>query len=644
MSTDTKWLNLYPGKILGLQDLQDRLTDSLRQQTRELHQDVWGAGGTVGASPDFTIGTDVFSADGADLFAWTPAGDRVAIEPGTASWTDVPYEGNDASTYVIGAQRVDVPHRGEPGTDGQPGFDYYTEKVGRLMNPGTVTDIGTGLRLDCTASMFTGELWPGNSDTRPVIVWYADAFGRPASPGTEAVYTGTLVKNGSAYRVDTTHYFGQSSPSTTAARYFVALLGPEPATGARSAAAAFTDNNVILGHINAGPVYSAALAPVIGPVLSEVVFEAQHDSTTGAHKNITATSSGSYPVIASINDTAANNHQAGLEARNAAGNAKVQMIPGRSTQNNEGGILRFPRPDLSNNVTAMIDVGPYAGTSVLKITNTNAVGDEAVVEYDGILRRDGTKTGTQWAFEVASGITETLRIRNTGAGVADVRLEDGTLTIVDGDLVLLSGAIDVEQITGSFASWDLLNGILTTAEIIANGGIEVHPNGSTAAGVRYTTPVPFNLDLTPYKGGWIQSGGTGVPAYTTGTPPSVRSTTTDPIVLRRAIDVQVNEANFTEGTRVRFVSVEFRYLRANLADLFSVTLVSVARDGSGAPTTVATSSPAVSAVYAAVTLAINADADPDLYYYLQVSIEPDASAADVRIADVTLNIEKEAIE
>lgn len=637
MPTGDQYIGLYAGKILGLLALEEKMITPLRASVRAAMQDLLApAGGVMDTAPSFTVAANLFTLD-SDKEAYTPEGYKLVLDASAAIWQDVPFANSGATVYTLGAAALDLPTAAEVGTDGQYGFASFEEGIGRQTTPDSVaTDGGDGMILTMTAALFTGEKWAlGAGTSRPVRVWYQTAQGRPLTASSEAVYDGVLEDNGTDYVINVPHIFGQTSINATTARYKVAILGPEPAVAARAGTSGFTEKNAILGTITSGVYATTGVTVLTSFGVLASAFAAEHDATTGAHKNITTTSTGTYPNLWTRPADAAGNASNAIEVRNNGGTAKVALLPGSSSAAAGGGKVAFPRPDLSADNTASIEVGAFAGTSRLKITNPHATTSNVVeVVIDGAIYKDTTKTAPFGAF-VNSGSAFTFVFDNVGAGSLSVQIAGGNLDVSDD--IQYGGRLDGPAFSVNSTGDAAANSVEVTDYFLAN------PNTSGLPGFTYVNPTTFNRDVSPYAGGWTVTSANGI-AWVSGTPPYIQGAVAlGTITLRRPLDVLVNENIGTNAdTLYRLLSVEWRYIRQT-GSTVSLALVRVLRDGTGAPTAVATSSPAVAGSFTLATLTLNHDMDPDYYYYLEITLLP-AATADVQIADVRVRLEKEAVE
>lgn len=280
MTGDT-WLILEPTSILALQDLDTALIDVVSDAMRQTLVDVYGSGGVfTPAAATFTVAGSAIDLD-ADFSAITGEGDRLEADSAADEWNAIPFANVGATVYYVGARMNRVPSRATANTiDGTPIYDREGEVIGEVGNPDSVSlPTATTLRLVITTLAAPGWTAAG---TRPVRVWLD---GAPETTSGEAIYVGTASYTGGQVRIDIPHVLGQSSPSTTAADYKVALLGPTIHTSTMAG----DDAYVFLGTVTSG-VWSDAGQVAITPWADLLaLFQIEHKAD-GSHDEVHADS------------------------------------------------------------------------------------------------------------------------------------------------------------------------------------------------------------------------------------------------------------------------------------------------------------------------------------------------------------------
>jgi hypothetical protein len=279
MSTLHSWFNPTSGLILGLQTLRDYLLTPLRETLAAAWVDLWGTGGLIiGTTPSFTISSSRLTLD-ADLTAWTGTGYRLSLDNAAGKgFASIPFE-DEAGPYYLGARYNERPAGTTLGFDGVAAYTAYTEAIGELYTPTSVAVTGSAeITVTMTSAIPAAMKWSNSAYSRPVVVWLVDG---PASDSSAAIHEGSLVKDGSAYKVVIPSLLGQTVPSTTASAYRVLVLGLTVSATALGSA------YVALGQVSSS-AYADTGATVVssfGDYVSAFVLEHNLD---GTHSDITA--------------------------------------------------------------------------------------------------------------------------------------------------------------------------------------------------------------------------------------------------------------------------------------------------------------------------------------------------------------------
>lgn len=294
---------------------------------------------------------------------------------------------------------------------------------------------------------------------------------------------------------------------------------------------------------------------------------------------------------------------------------------------NQGGTLSFPQAGGASNNTAVIELGVIgSGDCILALDHpaTNAI----ELELRGGVWRSGLQGSATWAFEVNSGADEDLYIRNIGAGNANVDIDGNTN---------LQGTLDVAGLTS------------------ADAGVSVSAVATENSFVRYDAVQTFELDVSPYGGGWVaqEEDGGGAPDrvnHVTGTPPYVTPGSTTYVPLWRPLVLPVNTTTALDASARRAITqVKLRYYRVAGADGLRFELVAVARDGSGGESTVfaydeSTEFATTGAWTQYDSGAISHTLVPSSnYYFLRIVMNPNSTGG-VRVADVMVEYTERHIQ
>lgn len=221
---------------------------------------------------------------------------------------DIPYENDSGTTYYVYIGQTKFPVDVGSARDGSRGYSVWADVAGFTVNPNSVVTSGGNviLKLDGTITALGMQHWlTTNTEdanwSMDCIVWL-DTDQAGVSVQTDdpsiAIAVAKLTKDAatSAWRVDLTGIgdgkLGQSSISTTAAHYKVAVLGP-----------LITDSNALQsdkGYVFIGTVLSG-VAETISTAGQAVTipyasyasgFSVEHNGVTsspdlGVHKKVT---------------------------------------------------------------------------------------------------------------------------------------------------------------------------------------------------------------------------------------------------------------------------------------------------------------------------------------------------------------------
>lgn len=581
--TGTPWVSLYVPKILSIAALGEQLEDPTRAAIKQAWADVWGAGGCFGAPV-----WNVYASDSIDLDApvdcYTGDGRRLQLttDP-TAGFYRVPYV-DDGTLRYLGARYSEIPTGAELGIDGSLHYAGYLEGIGEQLAPSAVSNpTATTTRLVLTGTLPAGMKWTNMAETRPAIAWLST----PATASSQAVYAGDLVYDGVKWYVDVPHVFGQATPSTTPGDYVVQVVGLTIGTIGIVSDPAY----VFLGTAQdpGSLTFDTSGVTVIDHVSSWIAaFAVEHDGSTGHHTSVTGVDSAWKPGA---------NTSPGVAIKATDGVARVLLIPGDESLTGGAGILRFPHPELSPDHGVSLDVGPYNGSTLLRLTNSYAdAGASTEIVVDGVITKTLSKSAA-WKLRVVDGSDHTLIVDNGGAGLASLSIKGGALVRVDG------------------------------------GGYGYRDGDHLV-----------NVDVSPFQGGWTVVAGPGdLTIDNAGTPPLVQSSSgTDPFTAIRGLP-ELQQSNMIGGRLYTIASITWTYQKIAAAGL-TLVLRRAKRDGTGAAATVQTIAGLTTTGFEVHTVAINHDADPAYSYWLALAIDPDAAVTDAQLGALVLNLAKSRVE
>lgn len=233
MATAGKYLNISQDRLLGYQSLKDRFLDYLRGEIYATLETVYRNAGLFGHLEMAGDGNDKFkitswptdaptAVDGSGHMIDMRAATEVVTQ--TAQYEGIQFENTVAIDYQVAIQAASIPANLfiNPLT-GLPMFDYEEEIIGFSGTPNAVVDNGDGT-LTFTVDSIT-ESGVSNAG-RKVFVWKISPHKNALTEGV-ARELRTVAYTGGANKITTVSNFGQGvSPSTTAAHYCVALVGP----------------------------------------------------------------------------------------------------------------------------------------------------------------------------------------------------------------------------------------------------------------------------------------------------------------------------------------------------------------------------------------------------------------------------------
>jgi len=339
-----------------------------------------------------------------------------------------------------------------------------------------------------------------------------------------------------------------------------------------------------------------------------------------------------------------------IGAVQADGTTKIALRAGDPTVAGGGGELVFPNPDQSVDNTALISLGFAGGDPTLKIGHSSGVAARhAQIMIDGKIKRNPLRT-TPFSIEADLAGTETLFFQNVGAGVLDVNMPGGDLTVVNGDIKATNGIFNGSSSGHFFADVQGLNytidasGNLTVATSTSSGGYDCNP-ALLGVGYTYTAPAQWTVPVGPFAGGWTQTSDPGMsyPQHISGIPSHVRSSSALTLVsLKRQLTELFAEYGDNTAANIVISSITMRYIES--AGSLQLFLRRSLRDGTGPQSTLATLTAATSGVFTTQTISPVHAVDPLYYYWLELVIDPNGSPADVQVADIDMVITKTGVE
>lgn len=216
-------VNMFVRRIMGATDMGTRLQGYL-ETAIERHTKAMTTGPTPDADPggwfllpDVSDGSGSNTLDFGDMYGVDGTGRIISEEAGATYTSEVPFQDTAAVTYYMAVCLAEVPKAMLVNqSNGSPEYDYTELMVAHADAPTAVVDGGSTITL----TLNNHRLHASDTMTgRTAVAWLND----PESPSySTAVFTGVIV--GTALTITGT--LGQSTVSTTASDYRVAILGP----------------------------------------------------------------------------------------------------------------------------------------------------------------------------------------------------------------------------------------------------------------------------------------------------------------------------------------------------------------------------------------------------------------------------------
>lgn len=221
MTTGATFVDFTEKRLLGRQDLDDRLLDYVQGLIRESFEKSYRTGVVF----DTILG---LSADGADKFQITGTSDaadglgHLLDLDGFGYKGAIQFQNTNTAIYYVALHYCEVPDgvQVNPRT-GLPEYIGAQEFIGEVADPDAVIDNGNGTITFQVDSVTEATV---SNAGRQVRVWKKSPAKNATTPAI-AIEELTVVWTGQN-RVTTTGDLGQDSISVTAADYSVALLGP----------------------------------------------------------------------------------------------------------------------------------------------------------------------------------------------------------------------------------------------------------------------------------------------------------------------------------------------------------------------------------------------------------------------------------
>lgn len=233
MATDQVHTRLYNKKILPLSAFKDRFLDYLRTLIKEAHTDMFNRDAVLGSTKAAITPTgnnQINVGAAAAIRGVSGTGFTINLAAGDSRHQLIKVPPDAAVVYDVGLEPALV----ETGVEVNPRtseveYSNFTEMVGRVTNPTSVTDNGNG-----TLTLNVNSLFESGKDNsgRSVRVWLKSRTSGgigPLSPveNTAIQQNLAVVYSAPNNTVTIPNLMGQTgTPSTTAAHYMVMSVGP----------------------------------------------------------------------------------------------------------------------------------------------------------------------------------------------------------------------------------------------------------------------------------------------------------------------------------------------------------------------------------------------------------------------------------
>lgn len=518
-------VNLYDKKVMGLTEWGTRLRDYVEDVARGVDRGIHPIPGVLFMPVDLDITVpDEFSFDPLDSDYVSGLGHAIE-DVAAAVLTAVPFENAAVTDYDIGVKRIQIPYLAETCVrDGTPQYRAWEERIGNVSIPTSVAYAAGTLSIDVSAACEMNHDFTGRS----FVVWLdVPVTDQPAAIETCVGYFDIPTNH---TWIDLAATLGQgTSPSTTAADYRVALLGPM--VKKFSSLKASTTGIVYIGTITGG---GAGFVPAAKDLTDQFVYPDVGQSwydifEVCAHGNAKvrvrayAADGADEPQLSIIEDITGNRTwQVQRDGDMEMGNAVDFVATSPSVR-----FLTSTRSvdvHCDPGVTDYFRITPDVPTCRTKIVS-NVVEIEEGVEAVGTLKFEDVNTAAQIPFSSASDTA--LRANLQGNLIGAINESSYAITggnhyigdgVLSGGVVSMPGGTDLNILAGEFMqegqyksiAGATLNGIVANCYVYAIYGV-----GGCGTGSSYVS----NAVLPPLSGGtvllaYVAAGGGGPTAVT----------------------------------------------------------------------------------------------------------------------------------
>lgn len=221
MSTADVFMEIRSGRLVGADDLKDRVLGYLKDRVADLGARVYNYPGvftaftlTSPAADTITVTGTGYAADGLGNILQP----SLCVDGADNFMAGVGFENALGVTYYVVLKYAELPSGAQQNSKGFAEFTGTREFIGESGDPDGVTDNGNGT----ITFQINGLLEGVKSVPRKAYVWLKV----PQSSSSEHKQLCTISWNGAANTITTTHKLGQTTVTTDASKYTVLVPGP----------------------------------------------------------------------------------------------------------------------------------------------------------------------------------------------------------------------------------------------------------------------------------------------------------------------------------------------------------------------------------------------------------------------------------
>jgi hypothetical protein len=221
MSTADVFMEIRSGRLVGADDLKERVLGYLKSRVGDLGSRVYNYPGVFSPFTITSPGSDRISIVGSGVVTdglgnfLEPA---LCVDGADNFMTGVGFENALGVTYYVVLKYAELPSGVQQSSKGFPEFVGTREFIGESGDPDSATDNGNGT----ITFQINGLLEGVKSVPRKAYVWLKV----PQSSSSQHKELCTISWNGASNTITTTHKLGQTTVTTDASKYTVLVPGP----------------------------------------------------------------------------------------------------------------------------------------------------------------------------------------------------------------------------------------------------------------------------------------------------------------------------------------------------------------------------------------------------------------------------------